>query len=57
VLYQLPAFIIQRDAVMVVKSELVTLEKKLACLTGEYCSSEGTGENGKDLEIHHKNNT
>lgn len=56
VFYQVPAFIIQCDAVMVVKSELVTLGKKLVCLTGEYYSSEGTEDNTKDLEIHHKNN-
>jgi len=42
---------------MVVKSELVTLGKKLVFLTGEYSTSEGTEENTKDLEIHYKNNT
>jgi hypothetical protein len=56
-LYQLPAFIVQCGAVMVVKSELVALGKKLVCFIGEYYSSVGNEENTKGLEIRHKNNT
>jgi len=41
---------------MVVKSELVTLGKKLVCLIGEYYSYERTEENAKGLEIRNKNN-